>query len=145
MLATTETVTAPANPVPFVIGIIIFILLLVAAKARKNKAPSHDEQRMFTTSQRMEAKRRAGDRCEHANAFGIRCRQPGAHGDHIFPWSKGGATAMSNQAWLCAPHNLSKGATIPSWYYIRSLERRRRRYFPEGVDPHVEWRIGRAQ
>ncbi len=43
---------------------------------------------------------------------------------------------------LCAHHNTSKGATIPSRLSIWRLERRRRRYFPPNESVKVNWHIG---
>lgn len=43
---------------------------------------------------------------------------------------------------LCAHHNTSKGARIPSRLYIWRLERRRRRYFPPNESVKVNWQIG---
>lgn len=109
----------------------------------KQSGDGKDGQRLFSSSQREEAKRRAGGRCE-ASTFGFRCRKPGEHADHIYPHSKGGQTTMSNCQSLCAPHNLAKSAKIPSRFYMSRLVARRRRYFPAGVSPEVEWRAGKA-
>ena len=87
----------------------------------------------------LEAKRLAGGRCEHS-ALGFRCRTPGGHADHIYPWSRGGRTTMANCQSLCPKHNLQKSAHIPSKFYIYRLEIRRKRYFPEGVSRKVDWR-----
>ena len=57
--------------------------------------------------------------------------------DHVFPWSRGGPTVVANGQALCAGHNRSKKAMTPPWWYVLSLERRRRTYFPQGVDVRV--------
>lgn len=118
----------------------VFVFLIVRA-IRRHLPVQTDQQRMFTPSQRAETKRLAGGRCEHSN-MGFRCRAPGAHADHIYPWSRGGATSMSNMQSLCATHNLRKSAKIPSHFYIHQLEKRRAKYFPQDANPKVEWRIG---
>lgn len=127
-----------------IIIVVICALLFLAFVARKHRRkPATDDKRMFSTTEKVECKRRAGNRCEHSQ-FGVRCKTSSAHADHIYPWARGGATAMSNCQSLCAPHNLRKSATIPGSYYIRRLEIRRRRYFPSDVSPKVEWRLGQA-
>lgn len=55
----------------------------------------------------------------------------------MFPWSRGGPTVVSNGQALCVAHNRSKGAMNPPWWYVLSLEHRRRGYFPEGADVRV--------
>ena len=131
------------HPPAFWVLLVVLVVLWMARKARKARAPQNDERRMFSGWQKQEAKRRAGGRCEHSR-LGFRCHSPGEHADHIYPWSKGGATEMSNCQSLCATHNLRKSNSIPSHWYIFRLEKRRRRYFPDGTSPRVEWHIGRA-
>ena len=81
---------------------------------------------------------RAGGRCEATFfLFWGRCRADAVEVDHVYPWSKGGATVVSNGQALCHRHNRAKSSWTPAWWYIASLERRRRRYFPAGVDVRV--------
>lgn len=89
---------------------------------------------------------RAGRRCEAAAflAWG-RCPQAADQVDHIYPWSKGGATAVSNGQALCAHHNRSKGNRTPAWWYVLSLERRRRSYVPDGADIQVRGSLSQAE
>jgi hypothetical protein len=115
----------------------------IARTAAGKRPVAKDERRMFTAQQKAEAKRLAGGRCEHST-LGFRCGTPGAHADHIYPWSRGGATAMTNCQSLCAKHNLQKSAQIPTRFYVKRLEKRRRGYFPAGTSPTVEWRLGLA-
>lgn len=131
------------NPILLVFIALAVALVFGVTKFKGARAVNKDEQRMFSTSQKAEAKRRAGGRCEHAGLI-FRCRADGEHADHIFPHSRGGMSTQSNCQSLCAPHNLQKSAKIPSLIYIKSLERRRKKYFPEGVDRKVEWRSGKA-
>lgn len=130
-----------AGHLPFIAVVIVMVALI--ALARRSRPAQTDQRRAFTPAQRAETKRRSQDRCEHS-AFGFRCRRPGAHADHIIPWSKGGATELSNCQWLCQMHNLRKSNYMPSALYVRRLVTRRRRYFPTEVNPEVVWRIGVA-
>jgi 5-methylcytosine-specific restriction endonuclease McrA len=132
------------NPVLVLILVGIIAVFVIAQKVRGSRTPVTDEKRMFSGPEKAECKRRAGNRCEHSQ-FGFRCRVPSAHADHVYPWARGGATAMSNCQSLCAPHNLRKSATIPGKFYIARLEKRRRKYFPSGVPRKVEWRLGLAE
>jgi hypothetical protein len=81
---------------------------------------------------------RAGNRCEQATLWSWgRCRRAAEEVDHIYPWSRRGATVVSNGQAICARHNRAKADRVPSWTYIVALEFRRRRYFPEGADVRV--------
>jgi len=81
---------------------------------------------------------RAGNRCEGPLfvAWG-RCQGEAEEVDHVYPWSKGGSTVVSNGQALCRRHNRSKSNQTPSWWYVLSLERRRRQYFPIGDEVRV--------
>ena len=50
--------------------------------------------------------------------------------DHWFPWSFGGPTAQSNGAWLCAEHNLAKGAD----WHLTIAEPSNYEWFPQRLD-----------
>ena len=126
----------PPVAVAVVVAFLVGTLIIAAHRARPI---AKDELRGFTTTMRQEAKRRAGDRCEHSY-LGFRCRTPGGHADHIYPWSKGGWTTMENCQSLCVKHNLQKSAHLPGKYNINRLEARRRRYFPANVSGKVDWK-----
>jgi hypothetical protein len=65
--------------------------------------------------------------------FRRRCSRPAEHGDHFFPWSKGGASSLQNFVAACARCNRTKGARLPSPGQQARMERRRRAYFtPDG-------------
>ncbi|GEL44888.1 hypothetical protein CHO01_00040 [Cellulomonas hominis] len=96
-----------------------------------------DPQRMYSPEQRRVIHERAGGQCEYTGWGWQRCRSASEHADHLHPHAKGGATSLRNGVAACAHHNTSKGAKVLARSKIRSLERRRRRYFPKGVDVRV--------
>ncbi|WP_430869231.1 HNH endonuclease [Demequina aurantiaca] len=105
---------------------------------RGPRSSRRDPWRVFKYSPRAEVLNRAGGRCEGAFIlFWGRCGNAAAEADHVFPYSKGGPTVVSNAQALCKSHNLRKGNMIPPWWYIRGLEKRRHSYFPEGSDVRV--------
>jgi hypothetical protein len=120
-------------PAAAVIALVAFPML-----RRGPNSSSRDVWRGFRYAPRQTVLARAGGRCEGAAlvAWG-RCSSPAVEVDHVFPWSRGGPTVVSNGQALCAAHNRSKGAMNPPWWYVLSLERRRRGYFPEGADVRV--------
>lgn len=126
-----------------VFGVVVVILLvavaLVVKHARDGIVRARDDKRVFTKQEREEMFARAGGRCEHKPLLGRRCTEVPTHGDHIYPWSRGGATTMDNAQALCARHNGIKSAWVPTLPYIKRLERRRRSYFPAGEDTRVWW------
>lgn len=119
------------------------ILLLVIAVRTRTRKPQRDPQRVFNQQQRAYGFSRAGNRCENFSFIGRRCKRPPTQGDHIFPWSKGGATSMDNFGALCRKCNARKSAKIMSRLYIARLERRRRKYFPVGEPVRVVYRTSR--
>lgn len=126
------------------LGGLVLALMLLAGPAGGG-SDRRDPKRMFTAAERTQAFARAGLRCEHKSPLWFRCTNTPTQGDHIYPWSRGGRTAMSNQQALCAFHNNRKSGAVPSRVYIIRLQRRRRRYFPPEENLRVEWRIGAAQ
>lgn len=120
----------------------VLVVLLVVLRATRRRACQRDPQRAFTTAQRLAGFRRAGNQCEHKRLFLPRCTAAPNHGDHVYPWSRGGSTTLANFAALCARHNLAKSSTILSAFAIRRLEKRRRSYFPPGERGEVVWKIG---
>ena len=57
--------------------------------------------------------KRAGSRCEHVDANGVRCsRKFHLQKDHIIPWALGGSDDFENLQLLCRPHNLKKGTRV---------------------------------
>lgn len=125
--------------IPVVLAVRIFFAPM------PGRGPSNRERdpwRGFRFAQRTEVLERAGGRCE-ATAFLLwgRCSDPATEVDHVFPHSKGGPTIPSNGQALCSGHNRSKSSLTPPWWYTRSLEKRRRGYFPTGTDVRVSARM----
>lgn len=119
------------------LGFLAAAIVARTAVARVARArPDQDPQRVFTPAQRAELARCAGGQCEHRQRFGRRCPQAGAHADHHIPWIAGGPTSMGNAVWLCATHNLRKGARLPTRAETRRLNSRRRRYW-QGTPPVI--------
>jgi 5-methylcytosine-specific restriction endonuclease McrA len=122
---------------PWLIGVLVGVLVLTAVVrlVRAHRPVTKDPQRAYTSEQRTESFSLAGGQCEYTSSFLLfRCRRPAEHADHLFPWSRGGATSLANCVAACQHCNLSKGAKLlPAWRK-RLLVRRRRRYYPAGVD-----------
>ena len=123
----------------------LLVLLRFPMPGRGPGAQRRDAWRSFKGEARRMVFARAGGRCEATEllAWG-RCRAPAVEVDHVYPWSKGGATVVSNGQALCHHHNRAKAGLTPAWWYIASLERRRRRYFPAGEDVRVFAKMGEA-
>ncbi|HEX9087849.1 MAG TPA: HNH endonuclease [Arthrobacter sp.] len=123
---------ASTNPTLLMVaGAFILLALIIRGVARSRKAPT-DPSRLFSANQRAEGFSRAGGRCELEGWGFTRCRRPASHGDHHFPWSKGGSTSMANFVAACAKCNTSKGAKVPGFFVTLRMQTRRRRYFPRG-------------
>lgn len=120
---------------------VVVALILLLRFPMPGRGPGwqrRDAWRSFKGEPRRIVFARAGGRCEAtAFLFWGRCRAAAVEVDHVYPWSKGGATVVTNGQALCRHHNRAKSNWSPAWWYIASLERRRRRYFPAGVDVKV--------
>lgn len=123
---------------------IVLLVSMVLASPAGGGCGSRDPRRGFTVAERRAAFERARLRCEHKAIFWHRCTNTPTQGDHIYPWSRGGRTAMSNQQALCPFHNSRKSGTVPTRLYILRLQWRRRRYFPDEISPRIQWRPGAA-
>lgn len=127
------SITTAAQENPLVAGAALLVALLILVFAARRAAPrAKDPTRLFTNNQRMEGFARAGGRCELEMFPFLRCKKPASHGDHHFPWSKGGSTSMGNFTAACMRCNTSKGAKVPGLWSTIRMEARRRRYFPAG-------------
>ncbi|MFE4230385.1 HNH endonuclease signature motif containing protein [Arthrobacter sp. NPDC056886] len=60
--------------------------------------------------------------------FRRRCSRPAEHGDHFYPWFKGGSTSLQNFVVACSRCNRAKGAQNPSPGQQERLVQRRRTY-----------------
>jgi hypothetical protein len=128
---------------PFVpILVLVGVLLLLLTSPMPGRGPRpflpRDAWRGFRFAARRTVLTRAGGRCESPMLLGWgRCRENATEVDHIYPWSKGGPTVVSNGQALCRRHNRRKSSLRPPWWYVLSLERRRAGYFLPGVDVRV--------
>lgn len=126
------TAMATANPTPFMIGGGFLLLVILVRIVAASRTPPKDPSRLFSANQRTEGFARAGGRCELEGWGFSRCRRPASHGDHHFPWSRGGSTSMANFVAACAKCNTSKGAKVPGFFVTQRMQARRRGYFPRG-------------
>jgi hypothetical protein len=121
-------------------------LLVVLASPLPGRGPRlfqrRDPWRGFKFTTRRAVMTRAGGRCE-APTFLVwgRCHDPATEVDHVYPWSRGGPTVVSNGQALCRTHNRRKSNLRPPWWYVLSLERRRAAYFPPDVTVRVLGRM----
>ncbi len=114
-------------------GIILVVLMVIAVVIRARDLRRRDPVRHFSRQQRREGMVRAAGQCEMEAGFRRRCSRPAEHGDHFYPWSKGGSTSLQNFVAACARCNRTKGARIPTPGQQARIERRRRDYVtPDG-------------
>lgn len=104
-----------------------------------------DAKRMYTKPERMAGFARARNRCEMEGFLWFRCNSKAEHGDHHYPWSRGGSTTMENFVAACGKCNMSKGAKIPTWFATWRMANRRRGYFPKGVPVKAGARVKRQR
>lgn len=104
-----------------------------------------DTIRMYTKSDRVSGFARAGNRCEMEGFLWFRCSRKAEHGDHHYPWSRGGSTTMENFVAACGKCNMSKGAKIPTRFATWRMTMRRRSYFPKGVQIKAGARVRRPK
>jgi 5-methylcytosine-specific restriction endonuclease McrA len=126
-------------------GVAVVVLGIVGAVINARDVRRRDPIRRFTRQQRREGMARAGGQCEMESGFGRRCGRPAEHGDHFYPWSKGGSTSLQNFVAACARCNRAKRARIPSPAQQQRLERRRRDYVPPSSPVSVGERQPLAQ
>lgn len=111
-------------------GVIAVVLIIAAAVINARDVRRRDSVRRFTRQQRRAGMARAGGVCEMETGFGRRCSRAAEHGDHFYPWSKGGSTSLQNFVAACSRCNRAKGARTPSPGQQMRLERRRHAYVP---------------
>lgn len=122
--------------------VLLVVLALVIACPLPGRGPGpfarRDPWRTYKYDARRAVLARAGHRCEGSVFLGWgRCSRDAEEVDHIYPWSRGGATVVSNGQALCRNHNRRKSNLTPPWWYVLSLERRRRTYVPTGYPIRV--------
>ena len=122
-------------------GLFLVVLTIIAAVIRARDIRRRDPVRRFSRQQRREGMARAGGQCEMESGLRQRCPRPAEHGDHFYPWSKGGSTSLQNFVAACAKCNRAKGAGVPSPGQQARMERRRRAYVP----PAGSVRVGARQ
>lgn len=115
-------------------GLFVVTLIIAAVVIRAQDVRRRDPARRFSRQQRREGMARAGGQCEMEAGLRRRCSRPAEHGDHFYPWSKGGSTSLQNFVAACARCNRAKSARIPSPGQQERMERRRRRDYlmPDG-------------
>jgi 5-methylcytosine-specific restriction endonuclease McrA len=111
-------------------GVLVAALMIVAIIMQSRDVRRRDPVRRFSRHQRREGMARADGQCEMEGPFRRRCSRPAEHGDHFYPWSKGGATSLQNFVAACSSCNRAKGARIPSPGQQERLQNRRRDYIP---------------
>jgi hypothetical protein len=135
----------PALPWLIALGVAFVVLTFPLPGRGPGPLSSRDPWRTFKYGARRAVMARAGDRCEGALLIAwVRCRDSAEDADHIYPWSRRGATVVSNGQALCRRHNRSKSSMTPPWWYVLTLERRRRGYFPVGADVRVQAGMSKA-
>lgn len=118
-------------------GVAAVVLGIAAAVITGRDVRRRDPVRRFTRQQRREGMARADGLCELEAGFGRPCARPAEHGDHFYPWSKGGSTSLQNFVAACARCNRAKRARIPSPGLQRRMERRRREHLPPSASVSV--------
>ena len=130
--------------VPLLAVVVVGLVLLAAPLPGRGPRffTSKDPWRGYRFGPRDAVMHRAGGRCEAAALFAWgRCREAATQVDHVYPWSRGGPTIVSNGQALCRDHNRRKSNLRPPWWYVIALERRRAGYSPPGVDVRVHGRM----
>lgn len=121
---------------------VLVIGLLLAGSPLPGRGPRlfqrRDPWRGFKFALRRTVMDFASGRCEAPVflAWG-RCRAAATEVDHVYPWSRGGPTVVSNGQALCRDHNRRKSNLRPPWWYVLALERRRKAYYPPGTGARV--------
>jgi hypothetical protein len=128
----------PMLPLLALVGVLLLVLTLRMPGRGPRMFQRRDPWRGFKFASRRAVLERAGGRCEGPLllVWG-RCRAAASEVDHIYPWSRGGPTIVSNGQALCREHNRRKSNLRPPWWYLVSLERRRAGYIPPGTETRV--------
>lgn len=120
----------------------VFLIVMTPPFGRGAWRARRDPWRGFRFASRRRVFERAGGRCEAATFLvWSRCLGEATDADHVFPWSRGGATIVSNGQALCREHNRRKSSVAPPWWYVLGLEQRRRTYISTDSDYRVHWQM----
>ena len=109
-------------------GSAVVVMFILAAVINAQDVRRRDPVRRFTRQQRREGMARAGGGCEMEAGFRRRCFRPAEHGDHFYPWSKGGSTSLQNfvaqdpVSWPAATDGTTT-AGLPSAVVLRQRRR----------------------
>lgn len=145
----TESTLEVVRPwLPWLVVLVVLLIVLMCPLPGRGPGPfaARDPWRTFKYGSRRTVLSRAGNRCEGTLLLAwVRCREQAEEADHIYPWSRRGATVVSNGQALCRRHNRSKSAVVPPWWYVLALEHRRRSYFPEGAEIRVRGSATKAE
>jgi hypothetical protein len=128
----------PYLPLVVLLVVLVALLSLPLPGRGPRILQRRDPWRGFKFAARRAVMTRAAGRCEAPRFFTWgRYPDPATEADHVFPWSCGGPTVVSNGQALCGSHNRRKSSLRPPWWYVLSLERRRASYVPSGVELRV--------
>ncbi|MET1089847.1 MAG: HNH endonuclease signature motif containing protein [Arthrobacter sp.] len=94
-------------------GLLLVVLGIVAAVIRARDVKRRASVRRFSRQQRREGMARAGGQCEMEAGLRRRCPLPTEHGDHFYPWPKGGSTSLQNFVAACARCNRARARGFP--------------------------------
>jgi hypothetical protein len=94
-------------------GLVIVALIITVLIIRSRDVRRRDPVRRFTRQQRREGMARAGGQCEMEAGFRRRCSRPAEHGDHLYPWSKGGSTQLAELRRCLRQMQPGEGRTHP--------------------------------
>ena len=116
----------PHLPILLVVGALVALVASPLPGRGPRLFQRRDPWRGFKFAARQAVMARAGGRCEAPVllAWG-RCHDAATEVDHIYPWSRGGPTVVTNGQALCRNHNRRKSNLRPPWWYVVSLENRR--------------------
>lgn len=137
-----------APVLPTLIGIAAFLIVLgcpMPGRGPRLFRPQ-DPWRRFKYEARHIIMSRAGDRCEGSVflAWG-RWAEPAVESDQVYPWSRGGPTTIQQWPGAVPRAQPLKGAWKAPWWYVLSLEHRRRSYFPPATDARITAAISAAE
>ena len=128
-----------------VVAVVLLVVLIAFVAPLPGRGPGSIRRHPWTVYKlqlRDRVLERAGGRCEAPLflAWG-RCANEATEGSHVYPYARGGPTFLSNAQALCARHFRRRSRMRPPWWYLLTLENRRRGYFPEGEEVRVYARM----